>query len=98
MASKYAFNPAYTQGVSVSPAAAAASSTIGKGSKALCLTNTGVNVCYVRTGPSGVAATAADYPILGGAQVIITKDEQHDTASYISPLGTTLHIIPGEGL
>lgn len=98
MASKYAFNPAYTQGVSVSPAAVAASSTIGRGSKSLCFTNTGVNVCYVRVGTSGVAATTADYAVLGGTQTVVTKDQDRDTVSYISPLGTTLHIIPGEGL
>lgn len=91
------FCPAYTQGKTVSPAAAAASTTIGKGAKNLCLTNTGSNICYVRTGVSDIEATAADYPVPGGAQVVISKDEQHDTLSYISASGTTLHAIPGEG-
>jgi hypothetical protein len=91
------FCPAYTQGQTVSPGAAAASITIGLGAKNLCLTNTGSNVCYVRVGAAGIEATAADYPVLGGAQVVLSKDEQHGTLSYISASGTTLHVLPGEG-
>jgi hypothetical protein len=89
--------PSYTQGQTVTPAAAAASITIGKGSKSLCLTNTGSNVCYVRVGPSGIEATTADYPVIAGIQTVISKDQDHDTLSYISASGTTLHAIPGEG-
>lgn len=89
--------PAYTQGQTVSPAAAAAFITIGKGAKSLCLTNTGSNICYVRTGVSGIEATTADYPVLAGIQTVISKPQDHDTLSYISASGTTLHAIPGEG-
>jgi hypothetical protein len=46
-----------------------------------------------------VAATAADYPVLGGSQVTLTKDGDMDTVSAITASGTTsLHVIPGEGI
>lgn len=91
------FCPSYTQGQSASAGAAAASITIGKGAKNLCITNLGANVAYVRAGASGIEATTADYPVPGGAQVVVSKDEAHDTLSHISASGTTLHVIPGEG-
>ena len=91
------FAPTYTKGVAVSPAASSASTQVGEGSKTICLTNTGTGICYVRTGVSGVAATTADYPVLAGSQVTISKPQDHTHVAYISAAGTTLHIIPGEG-
>lgn len=91
------FAPAYTQGQTVSPAAASASVAIGRGAKTICLTNTGSAICYVRTGVSGVAATTADYAVPVGYQVTISKPQDHTHLAYISAAGTTLHAIPGEG-
>ena len=91
------FAPAYGQGITVSPAAASASSTIGVGSKSLTLTNLGAEVCYVRVGKAGIVATTADYPLLAGTQVSISKFQDDTTVAYISAVGTSLHIIPGEG-
>ena len=67
------FNPAYTQGQTVTTAAATASIEIGQGNKTFCLTNTGSAYCYVRSGSSGVVATSADYIVPPGSQVMITK-------------------------
>lgn len=97
MAVLSAFNPSYTQGQTVTPSASAASSTIAYRNKAVCLTNLGTNVCYIRIGRGTIAATTADYPVPVGAQTVVTKGEEDDTISYISPLGTTLHFIVGEG-
>lgn len=91
------FAPAYGSGIVVSPGAASASSTIGRGSKSLTLTNLGTEVCYVRVGAGTVTASTADYPMPIGAQVSISKNQDHDTVAYISANGTSLHIIPGEG-
>ena len=91
------FAPAYTQGVTVSPAASSASSQVGSNSKTICLTNTGSNLVYVRCGTSTVAATEADYPVLPSTQVTISKQMDDTHVAYISPSGTTLHIIAGEG-
>ena len=98
MAVDQTFNPSYGRGVTVAPATTSASTVIGAGSKSLCLTNLGAAVCYVRTGPAGTVATAADYPVPVGAQVSITKFQDDTTVAHITTAGTgSLHIIPGEG-
>lgn len=91
------FNPAYTQGQTVTAAAVAASVSVAASSKQLTVTNLGNNVAYVRTGTGTIAATTADMPVLPGTQVSITKGDNQDKFSYISSAGTTLHVIPGEG-
>lgn len=91
------FNPAYTQGQTVTAAAVAASVTVNKASKQITVTNLGSNIAYVRTGTGAIAASTADMPILPGTQVTLTKGDNQETFSYISAAGTTLHVIPGEG-
>lgn len=92
------FNPAYTQGQTVTPAAASASVAINPSSKQIALTNVGTNICYVRiSNDAAVTATTADYPVPGGTQVVLTKGDGDNRIAYISAAGTTLHIIPGEG-
>jgi hypothetical protein len=92
------FNPAYTQGITISVSTTSAPGTVGRGSKSLCLTNLGSETVYVRVSTGTVAATAADYPVLPGAQVSITKDQDMDTVSAITGASTSsLHVIPGEG-
>lgn len=91
------FSPAYTSGQVVTPAAAAASITINKEAKQVCLTNTGAAICYVRVSDVAVSATTADFPVPAGQQAIITKAEGQGILSHISATGTTLHVITGEG-
>lgn len=92
------FNPAYTQGQTISVTTTSAPITIGRGSTSLVLTNLGTTACYVRVSTGTVAATATDYPVLGGSQVSINKDGDMNTVSAITASGTTsLHVIPGEG-
>lgn len=98
MSAVQAFNPAYTTGQVVTPAAAAASITINGVAKQVCLTNLGANVCYVRISSVAVSATTADYPVPPGMQALITKGDGQTILSYISAAGTTLHVITGEGL
>lgn len=97
MAALQPFSPSYAQGKTVIPAASAASTTIVKDALSVCLTNLGENICYVRIGASGIIATVADFPVLAGEQITLTKKSDDDTISYISALGTTLHVITGEG-
>lgn len=98
MAVVQTFNPAYAQGQTLSVTSTSAPITIGRGSMSLCLTNLTTTACYVRVSTGTVAATTADYPVLGGAQVTITKDQDMNTVSAITASGTTsLHVIPGEG-
>lgn len=98
MTIKAPFNPSYTRGITVTPAAASANSEIATDSKQICMTNLGANVCYIRIGDSAtMAATTADYPIPSGAQLVVTRDPSQTRIAYISAAGTTLHILPGEG-
>lgn len=99
MADLVTFAPAFGQGQTVAPGVATASAIIGAGSRSLCLTNLGTFTCYVRSTLGASSATIADYPVLPGTQVSITKSQAADTVSYISPGGaSSLHIIPGDGL
>jgi hypothetical protein len=92
------FNPAYTQGATISVTTTSAAAVRGLGSKTICLTNLGTTTVYVRVSSGTIAATTADYPVLGGSQVTITKDQDHNTVSAITASGTSsLHVIPGEG-
>ena len=98
MALEYTFNPAYGRGITVSPVSSSARSEIGKGSKSIVVSNLGTDECYVRTGDSSVTATSADYVVLPSQQVSLTKFQDDTHIAYLSTSGTTLHIIPGEGI
>lgn len=91
------FAPSYRQGVLVAATSTTASTAVGVGSKTLCISNLGTNAVYVHAGPSGVAATTADMLIMPNGQFYLTKDQDFTHVAYISPGGTSLHILPGEG-
>jgi len=101
MAVMQSFAPGYGSGVVVTAgAASAAAALLGATSTALCLTNTGTDVAYVRTGlgTAGLTATTADYPVLGGQQVVITVNSDHTAFAYIAPSGApVLQVMRGEG-
>ena len=97
MTIKAPIQPGYTTGQIVNPASSAAPLTLIAGSKQLIITNLGANLCYVRVGSGTITATNNDYPVPAGAQVVISKAQDDDKLSHISPLGTTLHVMNGEG-
>lgn len=97
MTARQPFAPAYGSGQTVAPAVASATVDINGFTNQLMLTNTGANICHIRISGDGVAATVADYPIPAGAQVVISKPQGPAKLSHISALGTTLHIMNGEG-
>ncbi|MBQ5963146.1 hypothetical protein [Massilia sp. ZL223] len=99
MTIKAPVQPGYGTGQTLAPAAGAATANLTAGSKQLILTNLGANPAYVRVAAADSisAATVADYPIPAGAQVVISKADQDNRLSHISPLGTTLHVMNGEG-
>lgn len=97
MTARQPIQPAYGQGQTVSPGAGSASMTIPNGTKQVTLTNIGTNPCYVRITNYASAATTADYPVPSGAQVVVTRNDMDTNLAHISPLGTTLHVIPSEG-
>jgi hypothetical protein len=95
------FRPQYGSTQSVSPAAASAQVTIGKGSKTMRVKNTGAtNPMFFRIGSSAngtVTATAADMPVYPGEVVYVAKDESFDVLAHISAAGTTAVITQGDG-
>ena len=100
MASMQAFSPIWGSGVTASVTATTGNQAKGYNSKTLCLTNLGDKVAYVRTGVgSGITATIADFPVLAGQQVTITKPNDDDYVAYVCAAteSTSLHIMPGEG-
>lgn len=99
MAIQASFEPNFGSGITVAPGAVSGSSTIGRGSKAIVVTNLSNSVVsYVRIGPSGITATSADYPLLPLTQISLSKAMDHDTVAYVTASGAgSLHIIPGEG-
>ena len=99
MAIDQTFAPAYGRGVTASVTSTSGSSEVGKGSKTICLTNAGDKVAYVRIGVSGLTATTADYAVLGGSQITISKFMDDTHVAYVcgGSDSTSLHIIPGEG-
>ncbi len=100
MAELQSFSPGYGSGVSVTAGAASVTAALlGATSTSLCLTNSGTDIAYVRTGDSTAVATAADYPVLGGQQVSITINANHTHFAYIAPSGApVLHVMRGEGI
>lgn len=94
------FNPDYGSGQTVAPGVASASALIGKGSAGVVLTNLSATVvAYVRLTAGASVATTADYPVLPGQQVSLSKSRDDDYLSYIgSAAGGSLHVMSGRGI
>jgi hypothetical protein len=97
MTVKAPFQPRYGQGQTMTSAAASAAVTIDAQAKSVQVTNTGANPAYFRISNSAAAAVAADCIILAGTQVTVSKGDGDNSFAHISPLGTTLNVITGEG-
>lgn len=94
------WKPHYGSNQVLTPAAASAVATIGKGDKSLRVCNTGAALGYFRTGITAdgtVVATVADVPVPSGQCIIIEKPQDHDTIATISATGTTFQVMSGEG-
>lgn len=94
------FKPHYGTNQVITPAAASAVVTIGKGDKSIRVCNSGAAIGYFRTGIASegtVTATTADTPVLAGQVLVIEKPQDHDTLAHISATGTTFQVQSGEG-
>lgn len=94
------FIPTYGTGVKVSPGSTSASVAIPGDAPAIVVTNlSSYIVTYVRTGTDSATATTADYPVLPGTQVSLSKGRFENRLAYITESGTSsLHIISGRGM
>lgn len=97
MAFEAPFYPRYTKALQLTPAAVSAQVTIPAGSKQMILTNTGANEAFIRVGSGTFTATVNDYLVMAGTQISLSKLEDHDQLAHMSPAGTSLHVIFGEG-
>lgn len=99
------FCPHYGQHQLLTAGAASLFIPISGNNEQVRIVNPGVNVAYVKvasTPVSGsVTATTADFPVWPGQASIITKQIGDSGVgmqlAYISALGTTLSVIPGNG-
>lgn len=99
MALNTSFQPAYTQGTSISVTTTSASATIAAGNSALYLLNTGSTLCYVRLSGAAAAATTAGFPVPPNIPIVIGKGVDDVIVSAITASSTTtLLVIPGDGV
>lgn len=91
------FCPRYGSGQTLTSAAVSATASLPKGNKQIRIVNTGSNPAYVRVGNGALTATTADLYLVAGTIETFTVDQEHDVIAHISPLGTTLNVINGEG-
>lgn len=94
------FIPTYGTGVTVSPGAVSGSTAISASAPAVVVTNlSSTIVSYLRIGQGAQTATTADYPVLPGTQVSLSKLRGEDTVAYITAASTgSLHIMAGRGM
>ena len=100
MAFDITFMPRYGGALTVVTSAASGTTKFdGIHSQSMQLTNLGSVTVYVRVGKDTLGdASIADSPVLAGTQVSITKADDADAISYISPDGAgSLHFMAGEG-
>ena len=98
--SEQTFTPSYGYGINITGAATTANAVVDLNGKrhTVCITNTGTDPVFIRTGDSTVVATAADYPVLGGSQITVSKDAIHTHIAVIAPAGApVVYAIPGSG-
>lgn len=101
MSSTYeSFCPAYGTGSVVAPGVVSASSTLTTADEGVVITNLSTTVLtYVRVGEGAQTASTADYPVLPGTQVSLSKGKSERTVAYIAPAGGgSIHIMSGRGL
>lgn len=91
------FTPFYGQTVSISASTSSANTTVSNTSaNQLVITNSGTALVFVNVGSA--TATTSDLPILPGAAIVISRQQEDVTVSAITASGTTtVYITPGYG-
>lgn len=101
MADLRTFAPGYGTGITISTTTTSSNTALRAGSQQVVVTNIdATNAVYFRTTPDGAAsATSADYLVLPGQQVSITRAQDHAFIAAIAAAGTpSLHVITGDGI
>jgi hypothetical protein len=91
------FQPVYGSNQILSATNPAASISLSTRNTSVRIVNIGDKLAYVRIGSGSQTASNADCPIVGGTEIILYKDEDQDTLSYIAFEDTTLFVQSGTG-
>ncbi len=92
------FAPSYGRGQTVAPGPTSAVATLTVSASTLCLTNLGAYTVYVKLGETNtITASASDYPILPGSQVVVSKTREQMFVAHYATATSSLHMISGEG-
>jgi hypothetical protein len=101
MADIRTFAPGYGTGITVAATTTSSNTALRGGSQQVCVTNKdAANAIYFRTTPaSDAVATAADYIVLPGQQVSVTRAQDHAFIAIVTAAGTaSVHVIIGDGI
>jgi len=102
MASVYTFNPVSKGAVTIVSSTTTSNAACGGRSMSMVVSNlssTAAEFVYVCFGDSTVTATAADYVLLAGQQVSLTKFQDYTHVAVLAASGTpSVHVCPGEGI
>ncbi len=102
MADIRTFAPGYGTGITITGATAPGNNTaLRAGSQQVVVTNTdSTNIIYFRTcAASTDVATTADYLVLPGQQVSVTRAQDHAFIAVVAAAGTpSVHVIIGDGI
>lgn len=104
MADLRSFAPGYGTGIEFATSTTSTNQALRAGSQGVVVSNLdSTNRVYFRTtadssGTNG-AATSADYCVLPGQQVSITRAQDHGFIAVIAAAGTpSVHVITGDGI
>ena len=101
MADLRTFAPGYGTGITISATTTSSNTALRPGSQQVVVTNRDAsNAIYCRVAPSGTdVATAADYIVLPGQQVSLTRAQDYGFIAVIAASGTaSVHVITGDGI
>jgi hypothetical protein len=101
MADLRTFAPGFGTGITISATTSSSNTALRGGSQQVVVTNRdATNAIYFRTDDdSGAVATAADYIVLPGQQISITRAQDHAFIAVVAAAGTaTVHAIIGDGI
>ncbi len=100
MADIRTFAPGYGTAVTIPATTSSTATELRPGSNQIVVTNRdATNAVYIRTGNANALASAADYIVMPGAQVPLTRRFDDTHIAVVTVAGTaTVHVIIGDGI
>lgn len=101
MADIRTFAPGYGTGIVIATTTSSSNTALRAGSQQVVVTNTdSTNAIYFRTCPASTdTASNADYIVLPGQRVSVTRAQDHAFIAVVAAAGTpSVHVIIGDGI